>query len=67
MIFQATYCTQPNPSGRPPDRDVLPRHADVTRRDAPGRAVSCCAVGITDPARRAKAYPSKCRAACASA
>jgi len=38
--------------------DVLLRHADVTRREAPGRAVELLrAVGITDPARRAKAYP----------
>src|SRR3954451_1135353 len=38
--------------------DVLIRHADVTRKDAPDRAVELLrAVGISDPARRAKAYP----------
>ncbi|MDC7787840.1 ABC transporter ATP-binding protein [Rhodoplanes sp. TEM] len=38
--------------------DVLIRHANVPRREAPGRAVELLRdVGITDPARRAKAYP----------
>ncbi|RAI45482.1 ABC transporter ATP-binding protein [Rhodoplanes roseus] len=38
--------------------DVLIRHANVPRREAPGRAVDLLRdVGITDPARRAKAYP----------
>jgi len=34
------------------------RHGKVPRRDAPAQAVEMLrAVGITDPARRAKAYP----------
>ncbi len=38
--------------------DVLIRHGNVSRRAAPGRAVEMLrAVGITDPVRRAKAYP----------
>jgi peptide/nickel transport system ATP-binding protein len=38
--------------------DVLIRHGNVTRADAPERAVDLLrTVGITDPARRAKAYP----------
>ena len=38
--------------------DVLIRHGNVPRRDAPGQAIDMLrAVGITDPARRAKAYP----------
>jgi peptide/nickel transport system ATP-binding protein len=38
--------------------DVLIRHGNVTRAEAPGRAVELLrTVGITDPARRAKAYP----------
>src|SRR5580692_4395178 len=38
--------------------DVLIRHGNVPRRDAPAQAVDMLrAVGITDPARRAKAYP----------
>jgi peptide/nickel transport system ATP-binding protein len=38
--------------------DVLVRHGNVPGREAPGRAVELLrAVGITDPARRAKAYP----------
>src|SRR6204780_4669497 len=38
--------------------DVLIRHGNVPRRDAPSQAVDMLrAVGITDPARRAKAYP----------
>ena len=59
MIFQnpRTALNPIRPVGRQ-IADVLLRHADVTRRDAPGRAVELLrAVGITDPARRAKAYP----------
>ena len=38
--------------------DVLIRHGNVSRRAAPAHAVEMLrAVGITDPARRAKAYP----------
>jgi peptide/nickel transport system ATP-binding protein len=38
--------------------DVLIRHGKVPRRDVPGQAVEMLrAVGITDPARRAQAYP----------
>jgi peptide/nickel transport system ATP-binding protein len=38
--------------------DVLIRHGNVTRKSAPAAAVEMLrAVGITDPARRAKAYP----------
>ncbi len=38
--------------------DVLIRHGKVPRRSAPAHAVDMLrAVGITDPARRAKAYP----------
>src|SRR6201996_4540872 len=38
--------------------DVLMRHGNVTRKDAPDAAVDMLrAVGITDPGRRAKAYP----------
>jgi len=38
--------------------DVLIRHGNVPRRDAPGQAIEMLrAVGITDPVRRAKAYP----------
>jgi peptide/nickel transport system ATP-binding protein len=38
--------------------DVLIRHGNVSRRDALGQAVEMLrAVGITDPARRAQAYP----------
>src|ERR1700689_4903785 len=38
--------------------DVLIRHGNVPRREAPEQAVEMLrAVGITDPARRAKAYP----------
>lgn len=38
--------------------DVLIRHGKVPRRDAPRQAVEMLrAVGITDPARRAQAYP----------
>jgi peptide/nickel transport system ATP-binding protein len=38
--------------------DVLMRHGNVPRKDAPAAAVEMLrAVGITDPGRRAKAYP----------
>ncbi len=59
MIFQnpRTALNPIRPVGRQ-IADMLLRHADVTRREAPGRAVELLrAVGITDPARRAKAYP----------
>jgi peptide/nickel transport system ATP-binding protein len=59
MIFQnpRTALNPIRPVGRQ-IADVLIRHADVTRADAPGRAVELLrAVGITDPARRAKVYP----------
>jgi ABC-type dipeptide/oligopeptide/nickel transport system, ATPase component len=59
MIFQnpRTALNPIRPVGRQ-IADVLIRHADVTRADAPGRAVDLLrAVGITDPARRAKVYP----------
>jgi peptide/nickel transport system ATP-binding protein len=59
MIFQnpRTALNPIRPVGRQ-IADVLIRHADVTRNDAPDRAVELLrAVGITDPARRAKAYP----------
>jgi peptide/nickel transport system ATP-binding protein len=59
MIFQSPR-TALNPI-RPVGRqiaDVLIRHGNVSRRAAPGHAVEMLrAVGITDPARRAKAYP----------
>jgi oligopeptide/dipeptide ABC transporter ATP-binding protein len=59
MIFQnpRTALNPIRPVGRQ-IADVLIRHADVTRHDAPERAVELLrAVGITDPGRRAKAYP----------
>jgi oligopeptide/dipeptide ABC transporter ATP-binding protein len=59
MIFQnpRTALNPIRPVGRQ-IADMLLRHADVTRREAPERAVALLrAVGITDPARRAKAYP----------
>ena len=59
MIFQnpRTALNPIRPVGRQ-IADVLIRHGNVTRADAPGRAVEMLrAVGITDPARRAKAYP----------
>lgn len=38
--------------------DVLIRHGNVPRREAPAAAIEMLrSVGITDPARRAKAYP----------
>ena len=59
MIFQnpRTALNPIRPVGRQ-IADVLLRHADITRADAPAKAVELLrAVGITDPARRAKAYP----------
>jgi peptide/nickel transport system ATP-binding protein len=59
MIFQnpRTALNPIRPVGRQ-IADVLIRHADITRKDAPDRAVELLrAVGISDPARRAKAYP----------
>src|SRR5215813_11998121 len=59
MIFQnpRTALNPIRPVGRQ-IADVMIRHADITRKDAPARAVELLrAVGITDPARRAKAYP----------
>ena len=59
MIFQnpRTALNPIRPVGRQ-IADVLIRHADVTRNDAPERAVELLrAVGITDPGRRARAYP----------
>jgi peptide/nickel transport system ATP-binding protein len=59
MIFQnpRTALNPIRPVGRQ-IADVLLRHADITRKDAPAKAVDLLrAVGITDPARRANAYP----------
>lgn len=59
MIFQNPR-TALNPIRRVGDQiaDVLTRHANATSRSAPAEAVSLLEqVGITDPARRAKAYP----------
>jgi peptide/nickel transport system ATP-binding protein len=59
MIFQnpRTALNPIRPVGKQ-IADVLMRHGKVSRRDAPDRAVDMLrAVGITDPARRAKAYP----------
>jgi peptide/nickel transport system ATP-binding protein len=59
MIFQSPR-TALNPI-RPVGRqiaDVLIRHGNLTRRAAPAAAIEMLrAVGITDPVRRAKAYP----------
>jgi peptide/nickel transport system ATP-binding protein len=59
MIFQSPR-TALNPI-RPVGKqiaDVLIRHGNVSRKAAPAQAVEMLrAVGITDPARRAKAYP----------
>ena len=59
MIFQNPRAAL-NPI-RPVGRqiaDVLIRHGNVSRRAAPAHAVEMLrAVGITDPVRRAKAYP----------
>jgi peptide/nickel transport system ATP-binding protein len=59
MIFQNPR-TALNPIRRVGDQiaDVLRRHANVTPNAAPKEAVKLLeTVGITDPARRAKAYP----------
>jgi len=59
MIFQnpRTALNPIRPVGRQ-IADVLIRHGNVTRAEAPARAVDLLrAVGITDPARRAKVYP----------
>jgi peptide/nickel transport system ATP-binding protein len=59
MIFQNPR-TALNPIRRVGDQiaDVLKRHANVTPNAAPAEAVKLLeSVGITDPARRAKAYP----------
>jgi peptide/nickel transport system ATP-binding protein len=59
MIFQnpRTALNPIRPVGKQ-IADVLIRHGNVSRRAAPGRAVEMLrAVGITDPVRRAKAYP----------
>src|SRR6201986_2682497 len=59
MIFQnpRPALTPIRPVGRQ-IADVLIRHGGVSRRAAPAQAVEMLrAVGITDPARRAKAYP----------
>ena len=59
MIFQnpRTALNPIRPVGRQ-IADVLIRHGNVTRREAPDRAIDLLrAVGIPDPARRAKAFP----------
>jgi peptide/nickel transport system ATP-binding protein len=59
MIFQNPR-TALNPIRRIGDQiaDVLKRHANVTPNAAPAQAVKLLeSVGITDPARRAHAYP----------
>src|SRR5580692_11134981 len=59
MIFQnpRTALNPIRPVGRQ-IADVLMRHGKVPRRAAPAQAVEMLrAVGITDPVRRAKAYP----------
>src|ERR1700746_114966 len=59
MIFQnpRTALNPIRPVGKQ-IADVLIRHGNVPRREAPAQAVEMLrAVGITDPARRAKAYP----------
>ncbi len=59
MIFQnpRTALNPIRPVGRQIG-DVLIRHGNVSRRAAPAQAVEMLrAVGITDPVRRAKAYP----------
>ncbi len=59
MIFQnpRTALNPIRPVGRQ-IADVLIRHGNVPRREAPAQAVEMLrAVGITDPARRASAYP----------
>jgi len=59
MIFQnpRTALNPIRPVGRQ-IADVLVRHGNVPGKEAPAQAVEMLrAVGITDPARRAKAYP----------
>ena len=59
MIFQnpRTALNPIRPVGRQ-IADVLIRHGNVPGREAPAQAIEMLrAVGITDPARRAKAYP----------
>jgi peptide/nickel transport system ATP-binding protein len=59
MIFQnpRTALNPIRPVGKQ-IADVLMRHGNVSRREAPAQAVEMLrAVGITDPVRRAKAYP----------
>ena len=59
MIFQnpRTALNPIRPVGKQ-IADVLIRHGNVPRREAPEQAVEMLrAVGITDPSRRAKAYP----------
>jgi peptide/nickel transport system ATP-binding protein len=59
MIFQnpRTALNPIRPVGRQ-IADVLIRHGNVPHKDAPAAAVEMLrAVGITDPSRRAKAYP----------
>jgi peptide/nickel transport system ATP-binding protein len=59
MIFQnpRTALNPIRPVGKQ-IADVLMRHGKVSRREAPAQAVEMLrAVGITDPVRRAKAYP----------
>jgi peptide/nickel transport system ATP-binding protein len=59
MIFQnpRTALNPIRPVGRQ-IADVLIRHGNVPSREAPAQAIEMLrAVGITDPARRAKAYP----------
>jgi peptide/nickel transport system ATP-binding protein len=59
MIFQnpRTALNPIRPVGRQ-IADVLVRHGNVLRKSAPAAAIEMLrAVGITDPARRAKAYP----------
>jgi peptide/nickel transport system ATP-binding protein len=59
MIFQnpRTALNPIRPVGRQ-IADVLIRHGNVSRKEAPAQAVEMLrSVGITDPARRAKAYP----------
>jgi len=59
MIFQnpRTALNPIRPVGRQ-IADVLVRHGNVPRKSAPAHAVEMLrAVGITDPTRRAKAYP----------
>ena len=58
MIFQnpRTALNPIRPIGRQ-IADVLMRHGNMSRREAPARRRKLRAVGITDPERRAHAYP----------